>query len=51
VAIIVLPVAFLAVHLPVSYYAAEHGFADAFWKDYLNYWQFIEEKAMSMAAV
>jgi hypothetical protein len=51
VAIIVLPVAFLAVHLPVSYYAAEHGFADAFWKEYLIYWQFIEEKAMSVAAV
>ena len=51
VAVIALPVAFLAVHLPVSYYAAEHGFADAFWKEYLNYWQFIEEKAMSMAAV
>jgi hypothetical protein len=51
VAVIALPVAFLAVHLPVSYYAAQHGFADAFWKEYLNYWQFIEEKAMSMAAV
>jgi len=51
VAIILLPVAFLAVHLPVSYYAAEHGFADAFWKEYLTYWQFIEEKAMSMAVV
>ena len=51
VAVIVLPIAFLAVHLPVSYYAVEHGFADAFWKDYLNYWQFIEEKAMSLAAV
>jgi hypothetical protein len=51
VAIVVLPVAFLAVHLPVSYYAAEHGFADAFWKEYLIYWQFIEEKARSVAAV
>jgi len=51
VAVIVLPVAFLAVHLPVSYYAAEHGFADAFWKEYLSYWQFIEKKAMSMAAI
>jgi len=51
VAVIALPIAFLAVHLPVSYYATEHGFADAFWKDYLSYWEFIEEKAMSMAAV
>ena len=51
VAVMVLPVAFLAVHLPVSYYAAEHGFADAFWKEYLSYWQFIEKKAMSMAAI
>ena len=50
VALIALPVAFLAVHLPVSYYAAHRGFADAFWKEYLDDWQFIEAKAMSLAA-
>jgi hypothetical protein len=51
VTIIALPVAFLVVHLPVSYYAEQHGFAAAFWEDYLSYWQFIEEKAASVAGV
>ncbi|MBV9876849.1 MAG: glycosyltransferase family 39 protein, partial [Verrucomicrobia bacterium] len=47
--IIALPVTFLVVHLPVSYYAEQRGFAAAFWEDYLSYWQFIEEKAESVA--
>jgi hypothetical protein len=51
VTIIALPVTFLVVHLPVSYYAEQHGFAAAFWEDYLSYWQFIEEKAESVAGV
>jgi hypothetical protein len=51
VTIIALPVAFLVVHLPVSYYAERHGFAAAFWEDYLSYWQFIEQKAASVAGV
>ena len=50
VATIALPVAFLVVHLPVSYYAAQRGFAEAFWKEYLNDLQFIEEKAMRIVA-
>ena len=50
VTIVALPVTFLVVHLPVSYYAEQHGFAGAFWENYLSYWQFIEEKAMSVAA-
>ena len=49
--IIALPVTFLVVHLPVSYYAEQRGFAAAFWEDYLSYWQFIEEKAESVAGV
>ena len=49
VTVVALPVAFLVVHLPVSYYAEQHGFGPAFWEDYLNYWQFIEQKAMSVA--
>ena len=49
VIMVALPAAFLVVHLPISYYAEQHGFAAAFWKDYLSYWQFIEEKAMSVA--
>jgi hypothetical protein len=48
VTIVALPLTFLVVHLPVSYYAEQHGFADAFWRDYLSYWQFIEQKAMSV---
>jgi hypothetical protein len=51
VTIIALPVTFLVVHLPVSYYAEQHGFAAAFWEEYLSYWQFIEEKAVSVAGV
>jgi len=51
VTIIALPVTFLVVHLPVSYYAERHGFAAAFWEEYLSYWQFIEEKAASVAGV
>ena len=51
VTIIALPVTFLVVHLPVSYYAEQHGFAAAFWEDYLSYWRFIEEKAESVAGV
>ena len=51
VTIVALPVAFLMVHLPVSYYAEQHGFAGAFWEDYLSYWQFIEEKAASVAGL
>ena len=51
VTIIALPVTFLVVHLPVSYYAEQHGFAAAFWEDYLSYWQFIEEKFESVAGV
>ena len=51
VTIIALPVTFLVVHLPVSYYAEQHGFAAAFWADYLSYWQLIEEKAASVAGV
>jgi len=51
VTIVALPVTFLVVHLPVSYYAEQHGFAAAFWEDYLSYWQFIEEKAASVAGV
>ena len=51
VTIIALPVTFLVVHLPVSYYAEQHGFAAAFWGEYLSYWQFIEEKAESVAGV
>jgi hypothetical protein len=51
VAVIALPAAFLAVHLPVSYYAARNGFADAFWKEYVSDWQFIEEKVMSVVAI
>jgi hypothetical protein len=49
VAIIALPLAFLVVHLPVSYYAEQHGFGGAFWENYRSYWQFIEEKAVSVA--
>jgi hypothetical protein len=49
VTLVALPVTFLLVHLPVSYYAEQHGFARAFWEDYLSYWQFIEQKAMSVA--
>jgi hypothetical protein len=48
VTMVALPVTFLLVHLPVSYYAEQHGFAGAFWENYLSYWQFIEEKAMSV---
>jgi hypothetical protein len=51
VTIIAVPVTFLVVHLPVSYYAEQHGFAAAFWEEYLSYWQFIEEKAESVAGV
>jgi hypothetical protein len=51
VTIIALPVTFLVVHLPVSYYAEQHGFAAAFWEEYLSYWQFIEEKAVSVAGL
>jgi hypothetical protein len=51
VTIIAVPVTFLVVHLPVSYYAEQHGFASAFWQDYLSYWQFLEEKAASVAGV
>jgi hypothetical protein len=51
VTIIALPVTFLVVHFPVSFYAEQHGFAAAFWEDYLSYWQFIEEKAESVAGV
>lgn len=51
VTIIALPVTFLVVHLPVSYYAEQHGFSAAFWEEYLSYWQFIEEKAMSVAGL
>ncbi|MBV8100589.1 MAG: hypothetical protein JOZ31_15695 [Verrucomicrobia bacterium] len=51
VTIIALPVSFLVVHLPISYYAEQHGFAAAFWEDYLSYWQFIEEKAESVAGL
>jgi hypothetical protein len=47
--VVVLPVTFLVVHLPVTYYAEKHGFAATFWENYLNYWQFIEEKAASVA--
>jgi hypothetical protein len=50
VAIIALPVAFSMVHLPVSYYAAQRGFAGAFWENYLSYWQFIEDKAISVVS-
>ena len=50
VAIVVLPVAFSLVHLPVSYYAAQRGFAAAFWENYLSYWQFIEDKAISVVS-
>jgi hypothetical protein len=38
------------VHLPVSYYAAQRGFAGAFWENYLSYWQFIEDKAISVVS-
>jgi hypothetical protein len=51
ITIIALPVTFLVVHLPVSYYAEQHGFAAAFWEDYLSYWQFIEQKVESVASV
>jgi hypothetical protein len=51
VTIIALPVSFLVVHLPVSYYAERHGFAAAFWEEYLGSWQFIEVKAESVAGV
>jgi hypothetical protein len=47
---VALPVAFLVVHLPVSYYAEQHGFGAAFWEDYLDYWHFIGDKAASVVA-
>jgi hypothetical protein len=31
---LLLPIAFLALHLPVGYYAQAHGFGDAFWSQY-----------------
>jgi hypothetical protein len=51
VAVVALPVTFAVVHLPVSYYAEKHGFAAAFWEEYLSDWKFIEEKAESVAGV
>jgi hypothetical protein len=48
VCVVALPVAFLAVHLPVAYYAEQHGFAGAFWEEYQDYWQFIGDKAASV---
>ena len=50
VTMIALPVTFLVVHLPISYYAEQHGFAGAFWENYLSDWRFIEEKAMGMTS-
>lgn len=49
--VVALPVTFLVVHLPVTYYAEQHGFAGAFWENYLSYWQFIEGKAVSVASL
>jgi hypothetical protein len=49
--VVALPVTFLVVHLPVTYYAEQHGFAGAFWENYLSYWQFIEVKAESVASL
>jgi hypothetical protein len=31
---LLLPIAFLALHLPIGYYAQAHGFGDAFWSQY-----------------
>ena len=47
-AIVVLPIAFILVHLPVSYYAQQHGFATAFWANYASDWQLIQEKALGV---
>jgi hypothetical protein len=47
--VVALPLTFLVVHLPVTYYAEQHGFAGAFWENYLTYWQFIEQKAVTVA--
>jgi hypothetical protein len=33
-ALLLLPITFLALHLPIGYYARAHGFADAFWNQY-----------------
>jgi len=48
VTLVALPAAFFVVHLPVSYYAQEHGFAAAFWDNYVSGWQFIEDKAIGV---
>jgi hypothetical protein len=50
VMMVALPVTFLVVHLPVSYYAQQHGFVAAFWEEYLDYWHFIGDKAASVVA-
>jgi hypothetical protein len=33
---LLLPVTFLALHLPIGYYAQAHGFGDAFWNQYIS---------------
>jgi hypothetical protein len=33
---VLLPITFFALHLPIGYYAEEHGFGDAFWNQYTS---------------
>src|SRR5258707_10955450 len=35
-AVLLLPVIFFALHLPIGYYAQAHGFGDAFWSQYTS---------------
>jgi hypothetical protein len=49
--IIVLPAAFIAVHLPVSFYAEQRGFERAFWDNYVSEWELIEGKAINLLPV